>query len=265
MSRDISHILQQWEFEPDDISVRIVAGDDGREKIQMRIELGVLQMEIDGRPDGTRPEDCESWLDFYEEQCRAYEQEHPEGPPYILSEDDCGRLWREGVQYYHRYLSFWHLQRHEECARDTARNLRLFAFVRQHAAQDRIKLHFDQWRPYVTMMHARAKATPLLKAQKWAETLKIVEAGIDGIRDFLDDYQQSHHAEQCPELVNLERWREEILRARTRACADPADALDGLQRKLQAAIADEEFEEAARLRDEIRQFEQHERHSEPDH
>ena len=35
--------------------MRFVAGDDGREKIQMRIDLGLIQMETTGRPDGERP------------------------------------------------------------------------------------------------------------------------------------------------------------------------------------------------------------------
>ena len=32
----------------------------------MRIDLGLIQMEIDGRPDGERPEGYESLLEFYE-------------------------------------------------------------------------------------------------------------------------------------------------------------------------------------------------------
>ena len=83
-------------------------------------------------------------------------------PPWNQSETQRVRLLREGVQYYHRYISFWHLERYELCARDTNRNLRLFAFVREHARHTRDKLQFDQWRPYVTMMHARAVATPLI-------------------------------------------------------------------------------------------------------
>ena len=54
-----------WIF-PDEPQVRIVPGDDGLEKIQMRIDLGLLQMELSGRPDGQRPFDHESLLDYYE-------------------------------------------------------------------------------------------------------------------------------------------------------------------------------------------------------
>ena len=185
--------------------MRIIPGDDGRGKIQLRVDLGILQMEMNGRPDGERPEGFESWLDYYEYMQQAHDETHPDSAAFQLSEEDCLRLWREAVQYYHRYLSFWHLELFELCARDTARNLRLFAFVRAHASDDRHKLQFDQWRPYALMMHARAVATPLVQQRLYEEGLRAIEAGIEAIREFLDDYEQSHRAEECVELVSLEK------------------------------------------------------------
>jgi excinuclease UvrABC helicase subunit UvrB len=127
--------------------------------------------------------------------------------------------------------------------------------VRKHAQNDRFKLQFDQWRPYVTMMNARARATPLVRQEKFAEALEIVEAGIGAIRDFLDEYGQTQRAHECVELVNLEQWHEEIHR---RQQATPSavrdDLLSNLRRQLEEAVASEEFEEAARLRDEIRRL-----------
>ena len=256
MSKDITAILTEWDFEPDDIHVRIVPGDDGRDKVQLRVELGLLQMEIDGRPDGARPEQFESWLEYYEEMQRIHDSAHAGETRFTLEEQDCVRLWREGVQYYHRYLSFWHLASYALCARDTARNLRLFAFVRAHASQDRYKLQFDQWRPYVTMMHARASATPLLAEHKFAEALRLIESGIDGIRDFLEEYQQSHRAAECNELTDLERWRDETLVQQAHAEGPHGEnAIQALRRRLEEAVKREEFEKAAQLRDEIRRWE----------
>ena len=110
MSNDLSQILSEWQFRPDEVLVRIVPGDDGRGKVQLRVDLGILQMEMDGRPDGDRPEGFESWLDYYEHRQQAHDETHPDAAPFLLSEEDCLRLWREAVQYYHRYLSFWHLE-----------------------------------------------------------------------------------------------------------------------------------------------------------
>jgi UvrB/uvrC motif len=254
VSKDISKTLDGWDYDPDRISVRIVKGDDGREKIQLRLDLGLLQMEFEGRPDGKRVGGCASWLEFFERQQQKHDADDPNGPPFLLETEDCQRLLREGVQYYHRYVSFWHLERYELCARDTNRNLRLFAFVRQHARHKKDKLQFDQWRPYVTMMHARAVATPLVGLRDYQAALGAIDAAIEGIRDFLREYDQLHNAENCSELEYLLRWREEIA-AKTSGHLreEPYNPLARLQSELELAVSEERFEDAARLRDTIRQ------------
>lgn len=253
MSKDITRIIKGWDYEVDELVVRLIPGDDGRQKIQLRLDMGLLQMELDGRPDGTRPEGFESYLDYYEKLQQTHEATRSD--PFVLEDEDCFRLWREGVQYYHRYLSLWHLRMYDRCARDTARNLRLFAFVRKYARTQRSKFQFDQWRPYVTMMHARAVATPLVEQGRFAEAVEKIDAGVRGIRQFLEEYRQSHRADECIELKNLEEWREEVFaQAARRGRAEPLRTLSLLQQKLQEAVADERFEEAARLRDEIRRL-----------
>ncbi|MCR4411756.1 MAG: UvrB/UvrC motif-containing protein [Thermoguttaceae bacterium] len=253
MSKDISKILQEWEYDGSEIMVRLIRGDDGREKVQLRVDLGLLQMELNGRPDGVRPEGHESWLDYYQAKHQSHEARSDD--PFELGEEDCLRLWREGVQYYHRYLSFWHLKLYDLCARDTERNLRLFAFVRRFAANERTKVQFDQFRPYVLMMHARAVATPQIERGDFAGALRAIDAGIEGIREFLEEYDQSHDEEECTELSNLLRWREEVLaQADLQPEGEPAIRLEILRRRLQEAVSIEAFEEAARLRDEIRRL-----------
>ena len=253
MSNDLSRILNNWLFDPNSVLVRLVPGDDGHDKLQLRVDLGILQMELNGRPDGLRPEGFESWLEYYENQQRVHDELHLDSVPFLLDDDACAQLWREGMQYYHRYLSLWHLELFDLCARDTARNLRLFAFVRTHARDERHKLQFDQWRPYVTMMHVRSVATPLLQQKRFNEGLQTIENGIEAIREFLDEYNQSHRAEECVELLSLERWKDEVLSKEEQAAAcRPQSTIQLLRKQLDAAIAAEEFEEAARLRDEIR-------------
>lgn len=257
MSEDISRILADWPYDSQRASVRIIKGDDGRQRVQLRLDLGLLQMEIDGRPDGQKVEGFDSWLERYEDLQRSHDAAHPDGPPFVLESDDCGRLLREGVQYYHRYLSFWYLTRYEWCARDTARNLRLFTFVREYARHQHDRLHFDQWRPYVTMMHARAVATPLIDLGELDAAIKAIEHGVQSIEQFLQQYGQQAKADAVGELVFLKRWRRELLAkldpdgsmaAETRAEADP---IAQLQQKLDQAIGEERYEDAARLRDEL--------------
>ena len=58
MSEDIGHILKKWAYDAQN-SIRKVIDSNGGEKIQVRVDQGafqgILQMELDGRPDGKRP------------------------------------------------------------------------------------------------------------------------------------------------------------------------------------------------------------------
>jgi len=255
VSKDISKILEGWEYDSDQTSVRIVKGDDGRDKIQLRIDLGLLQMEFDGRPDGQRPQGAASLFDWYRQKQQRYDEANPDSTPFRLERDDCARLLREGIQYYHRYLSFWKLGRYELCARDTSRNLKLFAFVREYARHDEDRLQFDQWRPYVIMMHTRAVATPLIELGDEVAALGAIEAGIRAIRQFLEEYGQTDRAEHCLELGQLERWRDEISSHKPRRLGyEPSDWLKNLKLELERAILEERFEDAAQLRDQLRQM-----------
>ena len=50
--KDIDSLLRAWPYEPGQVSARLVKASDGREVLQMRVEMGILQMEVAGRPDG---------------------------------------------------------------------------------------------------------------------------------------------------------------------------------------------------------------------
>lgn len=253
MSKDISKILREWEYDGVEVLVRVIHGDDGREKVQLRVDLGLMQMEMHGRPDGQRPEGRESWLDYYEERAEGGADDEP----FSLSDDDCMKLWREAVQYYHRYLSFWHLALYDLCARDTERNMRLFDFVRDFADSPRAREQFDQFRPYVLMMHARAVATPMVEKHQFSQAIEVIDNAITDVRHVLDAAGKSDQPDECAELQTLERWREEVLaEADKTPDGESAMKLANLLRRLKEAVSLEEFEEAARLRDEIRHIQE---------
>ncbi|TWT75960.1 UvrB/uvrC motif protein [Posidoniimonas polymericola] len=258
MTRDIRKIIDDWNYAPDTVTTRLITGDDGREKVQLRLDLGLLQMELEGRPDGQTIQGAESLLTHHQIRQREHDAANPDGLPYLLESEDCTELMREGVQYYHRYICFWQLERYELCARDTNRNLDLFRFVREHARYDRDKVQFDQWRPYVTMMHARAVATPLVELQQWEAAIGAIDAGIRGVEGFLSDYGQVDQAERMSELVFLKRWRRELVRkAAPESEEDDSDDDPVAQVKsdLEKAIEEERYEDAAQLRDELKRLE----------
>ena len=81
-NNDISHILRAWPFDPKvDLIVRKIKDRDGKPKLQMRLDVGLLQMEMTGRPDGGRPHEMESLLDYHLSKLREAEQVGPKPYP----------------------------------------------------------------------------------------------------------------------------------------------------------------------------------------
>jgi hypothetical protein len=245
MSQDIRPILAGWDFEPELIQVRSILGDDGSEKLQMRMDLGLLQMEIDGRPDGKRPEGYESLLELYEARAR---EAVALGERFTLKADDCSVLMREGLQYYHRYISAFQIERFDLVTRDTARNLRLFSFVARHAARQRDRMEFEQYRPYVVLMHTRARATQALRQDDYPTALGFIDEGIEAIRSFLAEYKEEAREAECSELRFLQQWRREVDNGR------PIGPLERLEQQLQVSVTLEDYEAAARIRDQIQRL-----------
>ncbi len=242
MSQDLNDLLDGWSHEPGQIKVRKIMGSDGKEKVQLRLDLGLIQMEMSGRPDGTRPQSCESLLVYHQGRALAAEKRSEN---YQLSPDDCGELQQEGIQYYHRYLSLFQLEEFAAVARDTARNLELFSFVREHTDRDDIVWAFDQFIPYVQMMNTRARASIELEKRRVDAALKEIERGRDLIVAFYNEHEQVD-AEKSAELAFLDEWTEEL------KAKQPVSKLEKMRREMESAISQEAYERAAQLRDEIR-------------
>ena len=53
MHRDIDRLLRDWDAQHGVTQARLIDARNGRTVLQVRLDLGILQLEIDGRPDGT--------------------------------------------------------------------------------------------------------------------------------------------------------------------------------------------------------------------
>src|SRR6188472_3912119 len=91
----IDPILNSWPYEPSTLSVRIRKGRDGRDVLQMRLDLGLLQLETTGRPDGTTPGGKETYLHFllaelsqhHKSQKASDDDEEGSGDRFMMSEE----------------------------------------------------------------------------------------------------------------------------------------------------------------------------------
>jgi len=241
MNLDLNNLLEGWPHEPGQIRVRKVMGNDGKEKLQLRIDLGLIQMELTGRPDGLRPHGRESLLQWHSE--RAIEAE-AKGAAFHLSTEECGELQQEGIQYYHRYISLFQLGDYPAVIRDTQRNLDLLSFTSRYAPQEEMVWSFEQFRPYVMMMNTRARASIELERHDYGAAITLIEEGRDRIRETLEARPDA--PAQSPEVDFLNQWLEELHSKR------PLSKLEALEREMDKAIATEAYERAAELRDKIR-------------
>jgi hypothetical protein len=243
MNLDLDDLLRDWPHEAGQIKVRKILGSDGKEKLQLRIELGVLQMNTTGRPDGQRPHGAESLLAHHQDLAREQEAI---GKEYSLSAEECGELQQEGIQYYHRYISLFQLNDFVGVIRDTQRNLDLFTFIAAHTDREDVVQSFEQFRPYVLMMNTRAKASLELEREDYDAAVRQIERGMEKIREVYTEAANAEAAANSPELAFLDEWLSEVRQKR------PMTKLEKLQREMDNAIANEAYERAAELRDAIK-------------
>lgn len=249
MSKDITRILEGWGYKPGEIQVRRIMGSDGRPRIQMRMDMGLVQMELSGRPDGKRVYGKPSLLEYYFSLIRERKARYGTDAPFRLEAEDCVKLQSEAVQYYHRYLACFVLEEYEGVARDTDRNLRVFDLMKRYASDEVYKWAFEQYRPYVVMMNTRAKGLLSLRGKAVREALMRIQAGIRAIERFFEEYHREDLIEESEEILFLKRWAEEIEQNR------PRSPVKRLQKALDDAVEHEEYEKAMRLRDRIREME----------
>ena len=246
MKKDITSVFKDWAFDPKDICARKITGLDGRKKVQVRLDLGLLQMELNGRPDGTRPHGHDSVLDYHLDRLDTHRDGNGSDEGFSLDEEASADLGREGLLYYHRYICLLRLGDYEAVVRDTSHSLAIFDLVKAYAEDEEDKLSFEQYRPYVIMIHTRARGEICLQREDYDGALEVVKEGIDEIRSFFAVFDEPELTESNEELQALEAWAEEIQRGR------PMSVKQRLTQQLQEAIAEEAYEKAARLRDRLR-------------
>lgn len=251
MSLDLANLLRDWPYEPGQITVRVIEGDDGEPKVQMRLDLGLIQMEVSGRPDGQRPHGYESFLDYYEAMLEEYEPTDEEDQ-FVLTGEDCRLLREEAVQYYHRYVSLMILGDYMGVFRDTTRNMRVLDLCRDYAEGEDDQTVLEQFRAYLLMMQSRALASQSIADNEANGALFALDHGLEGIRVVMQEQGRSEEEyEGSSEVQVMRGMRNELIRKL------PASQRTELAQRLEDAIAAENYELAAILRDELKNLKDH--------
>jgi hypothetical protein len=241
---DLRALLKGWPYDVEN-AIRIVRGTDGREIMQVRTPVGVEQYELEGRPDGVHPHGVESALVF---QLQRLERARTDGQEqsFKLTEEECAELFSEGVLYYFRYLHLFQVKDWKRVIRDTQRNIGLFDFVHRYAKRREDRMHLEQWRPYILRLNAAAAAMAEWDAVNHSQALRLIDEAIERIEALPEMEDETFKFERDRSLHALRDMAEQIESTR------PLSELERLERALDQAVEDQEFERAAQLRDRIR-------------
>jgi hypothetical protein len=234
---DIDELLHDWPFQPGVISARLVRALGGREVLQMRIEMGLLQMETTHRPDGERPEGADTYLDYLIQEAVHW------GDRFELSEERCFEVDREFLQFYHRRVCWLAIREFERAVADADHTIDLMDFVGDHSPDEPWILSHEQYRPFVLFHRTQAAALARLDEQGAEKAIEEINVGLSRIRQVFERAESGEHFDEDGMVAQLRELQEAI--------REHYEVGRTLSEQLADAVAAEHYELAARLRDEI--------------
>jgi hypothetical protein len=237
VSKDIDEALEGWDFNPGMVQARLVQASDGRQVIQLRIDLGILQLETHDRPDGTRPEGCATYYDVLREYARVH-------PNFVLEEEQCLQADREFVQFYHRRLCWLALHEYSRAVADADHTLAFMDLVRDHSPGEEYTQAHERYRSFVIFHRTQAAAALALEQNNAEAAVDEIRAGLARLQAFFATNQAEEQLEEDG-IVKRLREMEQALRQKHQVGAT-------LREQLDSAVAAEDYETAARIRDALR-------------
>ena len=249
MIEDIGNLLQHWPYNAKD-SIRKIISPDGAEKIQVRVDQGpfqgILQMELDGRPDGQKPHDSVFVLDHFQEKLDHHIEENGASEGFSLKKSQCRELFDESRLLYERYIFLLQLQDYDRVIRDTEQNMDLCRFVNRYATTDKDRLNLEKWWPYILRIHAIARVMIATQDEDFESGIRIIKDVLDQIENLEKVDAEEFVVEKRRSTKALNELCEELEQKR------PLTEPERLKKELLEAIDNEEFERAAQLRDRIK-------------
>ena len=249
MSADITQLLDAWEYDPES-NVRKIKGPDGVAKIQVRVDQGafqgILQLNLDGRPDGRRPHDQDFALDHYTAVLEDHRASHGGSDrDFHLDREVCKELFDESSRIYGRYVFLLQIKEYHRVVRDTERNMALFRFVNRYAAHEDDRTNLEKWWPYILRIDATARAMLAVEEDDFDHAIGRLNKARQSIEDLDDVDAEEFHAERERSIQAIDELVKEISGRR------PLSEKERLRQELETAVSREEFERAAELRDQL--------------
>lgn len=229
MNRDLTGLLNDFPYEPGRVNARMVRASDGREILQVRVELGIIQMEVNGRPDGG-----ESLVGALRAGARRG-----------LTAAEAASLRLELGQLQQRAVAFLSLGEPARALQDCDGALSGMELILERG------LAADQdWaegaRFSLLVLRTRCAASALASAGRPRDAGSAIEAGLLLLRISAERLGIAEGFDALADVVALRAMRDMMIPQ-----LPPAQRAE-LESRLRAAVLAENYELAAILRDELR-------------
>lgn len=244
MTLDLDELTEGWDCPSGELRARLAVGRDGTEVVQIRVDLGVMQMHFDGRPDGQRYHGLPSAREYVEHELRVGGQR--------LVAEDWRELQREMNQVNYRRLAYSALAEDALQANDSEATQRFILsalrdietclanlqLLDQHGPRD----EFIGLRPTLVFDQARLIAQLRVVEGQFEEAIEHAEAGAEALGQLLvelgyDEDMRNEDPGVC------------YLRDLGRQLRMEYGVAQTLRERLEEALENEDFEAAARIRD----------------
>lgn len=248
MTLDLDELLAGWNCATGEICARVVSGRGGTELIQLRVDLGVMQMFPDGRPDGLRYHGFESAYDFIKHELNIGAS---------VAEEHWRELERELYQVNYRRLALASLAEDALAANDPdaacaylERALRDISesLLRLKAAAEHPESGFSMGsmalRPTLVFHGGRLSVQLRVAEQRFEEAVEQAALAADALDGLLAEIGLEEDQRAADPGIAFLLELEQRLRSEY---GIPAT----LRERLADALDREDFETAAQLRDEL--------------
>ncbi len=256
VSKDLTAILTAWPLNSKSVNARIITCRDGEMQLQIRLDCGILQMFLDGRPDGQRPHKCQTMLEYME---RTLGMTSASDKPKRFTRKEWTELDREMTQYYHRRVGLLTVAKNAQeidknielasscyrrAVRDAEFTLQAMDFINDNCDDDEFVEIHERFRPFVLWHRTIAMTQQKILDNDFDLAIEQVKMGMGNIAKVYEDHGLAKWLKHDPSMLELKQLEKQI-RKRYNIKAT-------LDEQLQEALANENYEKAADIRDQLK-------------
>jgi hypothetical protein len=255
VSKDLTDMLVSWPLNSKSVNARIITGDDNEPQLQLRLDCGILQMTLDGRPDGLQPHKCQTMLEYMERRLELPDFDKSKG----FSRREWTELDREMTQYYHRRVGLLtvagnaqDIDKNDDLAtscyrravRDAEFTLQGMDFINENSDDEEFVEIHERFRPFVLWHRTIAMTQQRILNKDFDLAIEQVKLGMGNIAKVYEDHGLAKWLKHDPSMLELKHLEKQI-RKRYNIQAT-------LGEQLQDALANENYEKAATIRDQLK-------------